>query len=288
MEQSAWRFSDDRGQLSTAPSPPSRVVAYIQAGATLEDLGVRPAAVFGSFHDDGTEPDPAKIGALPRDGISYLGAGSGLSVDALLSTGPDLVVAVSYGGGQVYGLDPEVAKHLEERVPVVVLDVGQARSLADIRGRFADLARSVGASREDAAALTDAEERLRTVAARTPSPRVLALSPADPDQVHIARPGAWPELRGLAGHGVHLIDPGAGPGANWLTAPWETAAGLRPDIVLADVRCNAAPLDTLRSQASWRALEEHAHVLAWNPESPCSARAHAAFFGAVADALEGV
>ncbi|MFE9533720.1 ABC transporter substrate-binding protein [Streptomyces sp. NPDC006691] len=288
MEQSAWRFSDDRGQLSKASATPSRIVAYIQAGATLEDLGIRPAAVFGSFHDDEEAPDPAKTGALPRDEVGYLGAGGGLTVDALLAAGPDVVVAVSYGGGQVYGLDPEVAKHLEERVPVAVVEVGQARSLAHIRSRFADLARSLGAPGEDTGALTDAEERLRAIAALTPRPRVLALSPADPDQVHIARPQAWPELRGLTGYGVDLMEPEAGPGANWLTGPWERAAVLRPDIVLADVRSNAAPLDTLGSNASWRALEGSARVVPWNPESPCSARAHAAFLGAVADALEGV
>ncbi|MFE9401410.1 ABC transporter substrate-binding protein [Streptomyces sp. NPDC006530] len=285
MEQTAWRFSDDRGQRATAPVPPVRVVAYIQAGATLEDLGVRPVAVFGSFHD-GAEPDPAKAGALPLAEIAYLGAGDTLDAEALLSPAPDLVVAVSYGGGQLYGLGAETAKHLEERVPVVVLEVGQARTLAHIRERFADLARSLGAPEQDDSALAAARSRLRAVAARTPGPRVLALSPAGPDQVHLARPGAWPELRDLGEHGVDLIEPGEGPGANWLTAPWETAAALRPDIVLADVRSNAVPLDGLRSEPAWRALEGGARVLDWNPEAPCSARSHAAFFDAVADAVE--
>ncbi|MFG3281697.1 ABC transporter substrate-binding protein [Streptomyces sp. NPDC048111] len=286
MEKTAWRFSDDRGQVSTAPAPPVRVVAYVQAGATLEDLGVRPTAVFGSFHD-GPDPDPAKTGALPPHEVGYLGAGGGLDVAALLAPEPDLVVAVSYGGGQVYGLDPETAKHLEERVPVVVLDVGTDRTPARIRARFADLATALGAPREDASALTAAQERLRAATARTPAPRVLALSPAGPDQVHLARPTAWPELRELVEFGVNLVAPGEGPGANWLTAPWDAAVELRPDIVLADVRCNAAPLAALRTDPSWRALEERARILAWNPESPCSARAHAAFFDTVARALEG-
>ncbi|MFD7335635.1 ABC transporter substrate-binding protein [Streptomyces violascens] len=285
MEQTAWRFSDDRGQMSAAAAPPSRVVAYIQAGATLEDLGIRPLAVFGSFHD-GPEPDPGKSGALPLDAVGYLGAGADLDVEALLAPEPDLVVAVSYGGGQVYGLDPETAKHLEERVPVVVLDVGQAHTPARIRGRFADLARSLGAPQEDAAALLAAESRLRTAAARTPRPRVLALSPASPDEVHLARPQAWPELRALAEYGVDLIEPGEGAGANWCTTGWPAAAELRPDIALVDVRSNAAPLGELRSGAAWRALEAGARILAWNPESPCSARAHAAWFRQVADALE--
>ncbi|MEU9097392.1 ABC transporter substrate-binding protein [Streptomyces sp. NPDC048361] len=285
MEQTAWRFSDDRGQLSTAAAPPSRVVAYIQAGATLEELGVRPVAVFGSFHD-GPEPDPAKRGALPVGEVGYLGAGGDLDVDALLAVAPDLVVAVSYGGGQVYGLDPETAKHLEERVAVVVLEVGQAPTLARIRSRFAELARALGAPAQDATALSAAEERLRSAAGRAPRPRVLALSPAGPGQVHLARPQAWPELRELTGHGVNVVEPGEGPGAGWSTTEWTTAAELRPDIVLVDIRSNAAPIDTLRSDAAWRALESGARILAWNPEAPCGAAAHAAFFAQVAGAIE--
>ncbi|MCX5386845.1 ABC transporter substrate-binding protein [Streptomyces sp. NBC_00083] len=285
MEQTAWRFSDDRGQVSTAAAPPSRVVAYIQAGATLEELGVHPVAVFGSFHD-GPRPDPAKRGALDPDEVGYLGAGGDLDVAALLAVAPDLVVAVSYGGGQVYGLDPETAKHLEERVAVVVIEVGQAHSLARIRGRFAELARTLGAADQDATALSAAEERLRGAAGRTPRPSVLALSPAGPDQVHLARPQAWPELRELTGHGVDMAEPGAGPGASWLTTGWATAAELRPDIVLVDIRCNAAPIETLRSDADWRALESRARIVAWNPEAPCGAAAHAAFFAQVAGAIE--
>ncbi|MFJ8311574.1 MULTISPECIES: ABC transporter substrate-binding protein [unclassified Streptomyces] len=287
MEQTAWRFSDDRGQLSTAAAPPSRVVAYIQAGATLWDLGIRPVALFGSFHD-GADPDPAKSGALPLDEVGYLGAGAELGAETLLGAAPELVVAVSYGGGQVYGLDPETAKHLEERVPLVVLDVGQTRTPAQVRDRFADLARSLGAAPEDTAELAAAEARLRAAAARIPRPRVLALSAASPDQVHLARPRAWPELRDLSAYGVDLMEPGEGEGANWSTTGWREAAGLRPAIVLADVRSNAAPREALRPDPSWRALESGARVLAWNPESPCSARAHAAFLRLVAEALEGV
>ncbi|MBH0246543.1 hypothetical protein I3W98_32725, partial [Streptomyces cavourensis] len=42
-EQSEWRFSDDRGQLSTAPRRPGRVLAYVQGslryrGVDIEDL----------------------------------------------------------------------------------------------------------------------------------------------------------------------------------------------------------------------------------------------------------
>ncbi|MFF9506767.1 ABC transporter substrate-binding protein [Streptomyces sp. NPDC014724] len=287
-EQTVWQFSDDRGQLSTAERRPARVLAYIQAGASLWDQGICPGAIFGSDHDDHAVPDTAKAGSLPLTEVRYLGAGSALDVDTLLGVEPDLVVAVSYGGGHVYGLAPETAKHLEEHVPVVVVDVGQARTLAEIGERFARLARSLGAEEPASAArdLDAARDRLRTVAAGPDGPRVLALSPAGRDQAHLARPRMWPELRALSELGVDLVEPAEGPGANWSTVGWAEAATLRPAIVLADIRSNATPLDELRTGDGWSAVEQGAHVLPWNPEPVCSPQAHARFLTLVADALE--
>ncbi|MFG2148389.1 ABC transporter substrate-binding protein [Streptomyces sp. NPDC048696] len=295
MEKPVWQFSDDRGQRATAGRTPARVTAYIQAAATLWDNGVGVQAAFGSFHD-GAEPDRAKAGGLPLDSIRYLGAGHALDLDTLLQGRPDLVVAVSYGGGQVYGLAPETAKHLEEHVPVVVIDVGHSRDLAGIRDRFTELARSLGGDHhEEGARLLDAaRRRLRTVTAATRAsasadttgrPRVLALSPAGTDQVHVARPGAWPELRALAEHGVHLVEPPAGTGASWATLTWAEAAALPAEIILSDIRVNATPIEELRADAHWRSIEDRSQVLPWNPETPCSARAHARFFVLVADAV---
>ncbi|GGX19622.1 hypothetical protein GCM10010353_38360 [Streptomyces chryseus] len=268
-----WQFADDRGQVSSAPRWPTRVVAYIQAGATLWDHGLLPLGVFGSFHD-GDAPDRAKSGRLPLGEVTSFGAGASFDPDRLVSAGADLVVAVSYGGGQVYGIEPDAAKRLEERVPVVVLDVGQDRPLDEIRGRFAALAASLGGA-EPPVALDAARERLRTAA--TGDARVLALSPADAERVHLARPGSWPDLRALAGLGVRLVEPPAGGGANWATVSWPQAASLAPHIVLADTRANAAPVDTTRLGS--------ARVIPWNPELPASSAAHARFFGRVAKAL---
>lgn len=282
---SGWEFTDDRGHLTIAPERPDRVVAYIQAGATLWDHGLRPLGVFGSHHD-GVLPDPAKAGGLPLDRIPDFGAGSSLDPDAVLAAGPDLVVAVSYGGGQVYGIDPEAAKHLEEQVPVVVVDVGRDRPLHGIRDRFTALARSLGAPHEpDTQDLQWAEARLRTLTARPAAARVLALSAAGPGIVHLARPGTWPDLRALAALGVDLLDPGQGTGGNWLTGDWAQALALDPDVVLGDIRANAATPDTLRGDGHWRALRERTRAVAWNPEAPCSHRGHARFVDAVAAAL---
>ncbi|MET9926625.1 MULTISPECIES: ABC transporter substrate-binding protein [unclassified Streptomyces] len=282
-EQCEWRFSDDRGQLSTAVRRPERVLAYVQAGATLWGLGIRPQGIFGSDHD-GPDPDRAKTGTLPLDEVAYVGAGSALDVERLLSGRPDLVVAVSYGNGHVYGLAPETAKPLEERVPVVVIDVSQARTFAEIGDRFAELARSLGAEHraEADADLDAARERLRRIAAAggTDGPRVVALSPAGHDQAHVARPKMWPELRVLTDLGVRLVEPAPGPGANWSTLGRADAFALQPDVILTDIRAHAAPLDELGRDGG-------EPVVPWNPEPLYGPRDHARFLGLVADALEG-
>ncbi|MEV2247285.1 ABC transporter substrate-binding protein [Streptomyces sp. NPDC049970] len=286
-EQSGWSFEDDRGRVAVADRRPSRVLAYTQAGATLWDHGVRCEGIFGSGHD-GAAPDRAKTGDLPLDGVDYRGAGDDLDTDTLLRGRPDLVVAVSYGHGQLYGLDPDTAEHLEESVPVVVIDVGQARTLDHVTERFAGLARALGGSTPPDAVrdLEAARARLRAAARALPEgPRVLALSPAGQEQAYAARPRMWPELRVLAELGAALAAPPEGAGVNWATLDWDGVAALEPGIVLADVRTNAVPLAEIAVPA-WLAAAGRVRTVPWNPEPVCSPRAHARFLGLVADALE--
>ncbi|MFF8311455.1 ABC transporter substrate-binding protein [Streptomyces lydicus] len=290
MEQNTpWEFSDDRGRLVVAGERPVRIVAYIQAGATLWDHGIRPVAIFGSQHDEAA-PDPAKGGDLPLAEIEYLGSGTALHPDTLLAAEPDLVVAVTYDGEQVYGLEQKTALEVEAHVPVATVAVGPGRSLAEVRERFAALAGSLGRGEPLGAAreLDAAEDALRQAAGGAPGPRVLALSPAGPDRVHLARPGSWPDLRALAEHGVGLVEPAAGAGVNWSTVGWAEAAELAPDIVLMDVRTNAARPESLRADEHWRAIEARARLLPWNPEASCSRRAHTRFFTLVADTVREV
>ncbi|MFE7033043.1 ABC transporter substrate-binding protein [Streptomyces sp. NPDC057621] len=277
-----WEFTDDRGITVRLTGRPERVAAYVRAGAGLWDLGVRPVAVYGSGHD-GDEPDRAKSGSLAD--VPYLGAGRTLDHATLGSVRPDLVVDVTYDGKKPYAVtEPAAAR---AGAPVLALAVGADTSLPRILARFTELAEALGgepAGHEDE--LAAAEDLVRSaVRPKAAVPlKVLALSAAGPGQVHLARPGAWPELRHLAELGVELIEPGEG-GANWATTTWERAVELAPDLVLADVRGNAAPAAELESVPAWRALTAAATVTPWNPELPCSARAYAAFIGSVARVL---
>ncbi|MFD9240467.1 ABC transporter substrate-binding protein [Streptomyces sp. NPDC059556] len=277
----AWGFTDDRGTELGAARVPRRVVAYVRAGAALCDLGVTPVAVYGSGHD-GEALDPAKEGGLTAAAVTYLGPGRVLDEGLLRELRPDVIVDVTYDGKSSYALDEAVAERLG--VPLVALSVGSELSLPAILDRFGALAVGLGASPVDGTAaegspadLRAAEDELRAVAART-GLGVLALSGAGPDQVHLARPLAWPELARLAELGVRLVDPGPGPGANWLTGDWDRAAELRPDLVLFDSRAHATAPDGALPGVRFTP---------WNPETPPSPAAYARFFRAVAGALAG-
>ncbi|MCX5226897.1 ABC transporter substrate-binding protein [Streptomyces sp. NBC_00233] len=275
----AWGFTDDRGTELGAARVPRRVIAYVRAGAALCDLGVTPVAVYGSGHD-GNPLDPAKEGGLTAAAVTYLGPGRVLDEGLLRELRPDVIVDVTYDGKSSYALDEAVAERLG--VPLVALSVGNELTLPAILDRFGALAVSLGAAPVDGttaegspADLRAAEDELREVAART-GLGVLALSGAGPDQVHLARPLAWPELARLAELGVRLVDPGPGPGANWLTGDWGRAVELRPDLVLFDSRAHATAPDEALSGVRFTP---------WNPETPPSPAAYARFFRALAEAL---
>ncbi|MCX4981580.1 ABC transporter substrate-binding protein [Streptomyces sp. NBC_00572] len=275
----AWGFTDDRGTELGAARVPRRVIAYVRAGAALCDLGVTPVAVYGSGHD-GEVLDPAKEGGLRAAAVTYLGPGRVLDEGLLRELRPDVIVDVTYDGKSPYALDEAVAERLG--VPLVALSVGNELTLPAILDRFGALAVSLGAAPRaetpaegSPAELRAAEDALREVAARSGF-AVLALSGAGPDQVHLARPLAWPELARLAELGVRLVDPGPGPGANWLTGDWDRAADLRPDLVLFDSRAHATAPDEALSGARFTP---------WNPETPPSPAAYARFFRALAEAL---
>ncbi|MGA5197854.1 ABC transporter substrate-binding protein [Streptomyces exfoliatus] len=280
-DSQAWGFTDDRGTELGAARVPRRVIAYVRAGAALCDLGVTPVAVYGSGHD-GEVLDPAKEGGLRAAGVTYLGPGRALDEELLRELRPDVIVDVTYDGKSPYALDEAVAERAG--VPLAALSVGNELTLSAILDRFGALAVSLGAAPDaqadpnaavSPAGLRAAEDALREAAARS-GLAVLALSGAGPDQVHLARPQAWPELARLAGLGVRLVDPGPGPGANWLTADWGRAAELRPDLVLFDHRAHAtAPGDALSG----------VRFTPWNPETPPSPAAYARFFRDVAEAL---
>lgn len=282
----AWEFSDDRGHRATGRRVPCRVVAYVRAGAALWEYGIRPVAVYGSAHDSGAGPDTAKTGELDQDRVPYLGAGLRVSPETLRALRPDVIVDVTYDGKSPYALPESLAEAVG--APVVALGVGGESSLAGIVGRFGELAAALGADIEGAGReLEAAEQELREAVAGASGPTAVALSAAGLEQVHLAHPGTWPELRHLAGLGLSLVDPGPGPGVNWLTTDWTHASTAlpAPALVLADCRTHATRPSALGTLPAWQRFTARATVLPWNPELPPSPRACAHFLRTVTGAL---
>jgi iron complex transport system substrate-binding protein len=300
----AWEFTDDRGVTARGGGRPPRIGAYTRAGAALDAYGVRPVAVYGSGHDSAAAPEPATSGALDFAAVGYLGPGAALDERALRAADPDLLVDVTYDGTAPYAVDEGLAA--AAGVPVAALSVSGGVTLEHVVGRFGALAAALGADGTHAvrgaapgtaaagtATNPDGEwaaarQELRDLAASAArAPRVLVLSPAGPDQVHVARPDAWPELSHLAGLGLDLLRPGPSASANWLTTPWDGALALGDDIdlVLSDVRGHATQPAELADLPAWRRLTASAAVLPWNPELPPAPAVCAAFLRDVAAAL---
>ncbi|MFJ4870439.1 ABC transporter substrate-binding protein [Streptomyces sp. NPDC088757] len=215
--------------------------------ADVGPVGVGPVDV-GPAGADPADVGLADVGPVDVDPVVVGPAGDGPAHAGPVVPGPRAANPVVVGSDAV---GPEIV------TPVTVspaVGPGQGAALAEFEA---------------------AEAALREAAARS-ALGVLALSGAGPDQVHLARPQAWPELAWLAGLGVRLLDPGPGPGANWFTTGWEHAAGLRPDLVLFDNRDHATPP---------YALPGGVRLTPWNPETPPSAAAYARFFRDLAEAL---
>ncbi|MFD3727802.1 ABC transporter substrate-binding protein [Streptomyces sp. NPDC058671] len=257
-------------------------VTYLGPGRGLDEerlRELRPDVIVDVTYD-GKSPYALDEAVADRIGVPLvaLSVGNELTLPAILDRFGTL--AVSLGAGQATA----VTAALSATAAVTVANPAVTGAPAHPAAAAVTVADSAvtGAPAHPAAAaggvsggLPGAEGVLREAAAVS-GLAVLALSGAGPDQVHLARPQAWPELARLAELGVRLVDPGPGPGANWLTADWGRAVELRPDLVLFDNRAHAAAPD--EALAGVRSMP-------WNPETPPSPAAYARFFRDLAAAL---
>ncbi|WP_030219194.1 substrate-binding domain-containing protein [Streptomyces bikiniensis] len=255
-------------------------VPYLGPGRALDEAvlrELRPDVVVDVTYD-GKTPYALDAALVERLGVPLvaLSVGNELDLPAILDRFAALAAGLRIDGREGVGpeaTDPGVADPAAP-VPVPVV-VGSDAVGPEI---VTPVTVSPGTGPGQGAALAEfeaAEAALREAAARS-GLGVLALSGAGPEQVHLARPHAWPELAWLAGLGVRLLDPGPGPGANWLTADWVRAAALRPDLVLFDNREHATPP---------YALPGGVRLAPWSPETPPSPAAYARFFRDLAEAL---
>ncbi|GIL25401.1 ABC transporter substrate-binding protein [Actinocatenispora comari] len=287
MAATTWTWTDDLGHRIELDQPPTRIVGYAQAAATLASHGVPVAGWFGSQHAAESGSGASGPGQLAAS--RFLGAGSEFDLDAVHALAPDLIVSVSYGG-ELYGVPAPVADRLAELAPAVRIRVGAGRSLTGLIARFAELAGTIvgdagtGGAGSGGTALTDAATARLAGAGHG---RVLALSGGTPDEAYLANPDFWADLGHLAAAGVTMCPPVPSPGGGWAVVGWDALARYNADILLYDRRANSLPAEERNRIAAWAALPAVAagRVLPWEPEPVYTDTAAAQFVDTVRLAL---
>lgn len=276
-----WTFTDDRGRTVEAESPPTRVLAYSRAAATLADFGVTCAGVFGSQHDADTGSGPSVPVAV--------GSGADVSLDAVRELAPDLIVSLLYRGDPLYGVPPEIGAAFEELAPTVGIRVGAGRTLTEPIERFAALAVALGADPalpavvEGRSAFSEAARSVKLSLEERAGLRVLAMS-AEAERVHVANPPGWPDLRYLSELGVGLLRPDVAEDASWQTVSWDDVAEIPADLILVDSRPISLDPAHLAAHRVWEILPavRAGQVSSWNPEAPLSFQASARIVSSLA------
>lgn len=282
----AWTFTDDRGRTVSSSSRPARVLAYSRVAMSLMDFGISCAGVFGSQHDADT------LAAV--SGPQSVGAGGSVSLDAVRSLAPDLIVSVLYRDDALYGVPPEISAEFEALAPTVGLRVGAGRTLTSPLSRFAELAIALGAAsdspdlQQGRSSLDEAAHSVRLALEERAGLRVLALS-AERERVHLANPLGWPDLRFFSELGVGLLRLPVASDASWQTVLWDDVAEIPADLILVDSRPVSLGPAQLAAHPVWEILPavQAGQVGSWNPEAPLSYQVSARIVSDLAIQLGG-
>ena len=237
----AWSFTDDRGITHRLDAPPERIAAQSVVAGGLWEYGIVAAGVFGPLRRPDGTPDPAVGLADPDDLISVGEVDSQINLEALAAAQPQIIVTAMWGDDQYWGIDDTQIEQIEALAPVVGIRVDE-RPITEPLARLAELAESIiGADAEvitDARAAFDASsDDLRSAIEGNPGLRVAAAS-GTPQEMYIAYPPGFPELRYYQDLGMDLVVPEEHPtsGGFWETLSWEEADKYPVDLILADAR----------------------------------------------------
>jgi iron complex transport system substrate-binding protein len=192
-----WAFTDDLGNVITADTTPTKVVAHVGIAAALFDVGFE---VVG-YYNPATDAEGNRLpiaGDLPLDRLTHLGDYDELDLEQLVALRPDLFIGQNYGvkTGGMWPFSDDVLAQIGEIVPVVYLAYGDDVTVVRNIETIENLATALGAN-TDAPALTESREAFRAASdalaaalASKPDLRTLFLSGSDT--------GFWVESAGGA------------------------------------------------------------------------------------------
>jgi iron complex transport system substrate-binding protein len=254
----SWTFKDDRGETAKAGRTPKKIVAFTGTAAALHDFGVECAGVFGPTKLKDGRPDP-QAGDLDVDKVTVLGNAWGeFNVEKYAALNPELLVTNMIQGQELWYVPDDSKKKILGLAPSVGISTSKT-SLTHVIGRYAELARSLGADAQ-AAKVTEAKARfekasesLRKAAQANRGLKVLAAS-GSADLLYVSDPGVYADLTYFKQLGVDLVVPDKVTGGFFESLSWENADKYPADLILLDNRTAALQPKDLAAKPTWAGL----------------------------------
>ncbi|MEU5427367.1 ABC transporter substrate-binding protein [Streptomyces olivoreticuli] len=254
----SWAFKDDRGETAKAGKAPKKVVAFTGSAAALHDFGFDCAGVFGPTKLKDGKPDP-QAGDLDVGKVTILGNAWGeFNVEKYAAMGPELLVTNMIQGQELWYVPDDSKKKILGLAPSVGISTSK-KSLTDVIGRYAELAKSLGADLQ-AKPVTDAKQRfekasetLRKAARDHKGLKVLAAS-GSADMLYVSDPAVYADLTYFKQLGIELVVPDKVTGGFFESLSWENAGKYPADLILLDNRTATLQPKDLAAKPTWADL----------------------------------
>lgn len=262
-----WSFVDDRGVLVELAAPPARVLAQVNAAASLWDFGVRPVGIWGPARTASGEPH-ANAGRIDLDSVASVTEGwNEPDLERFLALDPDLIVSTTWDPDYpaIWGIYPvEVQAQVDAIAPSVAIANSNV-TLGELIARFGELAAALGAdletpdlnrAREEFVA---AQDRLAGAIAAKPGLRVLFCGAYD-DALWTVADLTRPDLALFADLGLNIV--AIPDGEAYGEVSFEQAGLLEADLLVFDARIDVGYPSLAETIAKVPTFAQHPAVVA--------------------------
>lgn len=291
-----WSFTDDRGITVTLPAMPTRVLAQVNAAASLWDFGVRPVGIWGPARTASGEPH-SNAGRIDLDAVTSVTEGwSEPDLERFLALDPDLIVSTTWDPAypDLWGIYPEGVQEQVDAIAPSAAILVQGITLEALIERFGELAAALGADLatpeldEARAAFTAAQERLATAIAAKPGLRVLFCGAYD-EALWTSSDTLRPDLRLFTDLGLNIVT--VAEGEPYSDVSWEQAGRIPADLLVFDARIDTGYSSLAETIARVPTFAQHPAVIAgqtaeWQYEYVMSYQGATDVLNALAAAIE--
>ncbi|HWV22872.1 MAG TPA: ABC transporter substrate-binding protein [Thermomicrobiales bacterium] len=270
-----WTFTDDKGVTVTLPSRPERIVADVNAAASLWDFGIRPVAVFGWNATENGDFGPAG-GNIDPGAVAIVGnATEPIQPEAVAAQHPDLLVTLTFtldDATEYWSIESSILPQVTPIAPIVAIS-GTGMADADTE-RFAELAAALGADldspelKEAKATYDAALTSLKETASATSGLRILFAYVDATDEAYVASPQDFAELSLYTHLGLQLVQPDVAKNEYWETLSAEQALKYPADVLFYSARPGTLTADQFKAHPTWgqHPAVKAGQIAAWNQD----------------------